>query len=207
MLHDGAMATHGAALHHTVAGPVRTRVVQIPRSMTPIRRGSYRSTVAARLAGSRHRCANPAAREGTPRCVCRASALRLWVPCSSRASASPRTRNACSLGSFLLDGQEYTVSSSTMPPMRTLATRCAPRPPASARCAPPSSKPTPNRGRAINVPAGTFTLSLAGATENLSATGDIDIVGDLDLVGAGSSSTTISAAGLGRSRPGRRLVA
>jgi len=48
----------------------------------------------------------------------------------------------------------------------------------------------------INVPAGTYTLSLPGATEDLSATGDLDIVGDVNLIGAGSSLTTVSATDL-----------
>jgi uncharacterized repeat protein (TIGR01451 family) len=50
----------------------------------------------------------------------------------------------------------------------------------------------------ITLPAGTYTLSIAGAGENLSATGDLDINGSLTINGAGSGSTTINAGGLDR---------
>jgi len=48
----------------------------------------------------------------------------------------------------------------------------------------------------LYLPAGTYTLSLPGATEDLSATGDLDIVVYLNLVGAGSSLTTVSSTDL-----------
>ena len=50
----------------------------------------------------------------------------------------------------------------------------------------------------INLGAGTFTLSIAGAGEDAAATGDLDITGDLTIIGAGSSSTVIDAADLDR---------
>lgn len=37
----------------------------------------------------------------------------------------------------------------------------------------------------INIPAGTYTLTLAGANENVAMTGDLDIRGDLTIIGAG----------------------
>src|SRR2546422_794439 len=48
----------------------------------------------------------------------------------------------------------------------------------------------------INLPAGTYTLALAGAGEDHAATGDLDIKGDLTISGAGAEQTTIDAAGL-----------
>ncbi|MBL8093462.1 MAG: right-handed parallel beta-helix repeat-containing protein, partial [Anaerolineales bacterium] len=50
----------------------------------------------------------------------------------------------------------------------------------------------------ITLPAGTFTLSLAGINENAAATGDLDIVDDLTLVGDSTATTIIDAAGLDR---------
>ncbi len=49
----------------------------------------------------------------------------------------------------------------------------------------------------IDLPAGTYTLSLAGANEDGAATGDLDISGDLTLVGAGAQASIIEASGLG----------
>src|SRR3990167_10597162 len=43
----------------------------------------------------------------------------------------------------------------------------------------------------ITVPAGTYTLSIVGAGEDLNATGDLDITGDLTINGAGDTSTII----------------
>lgn len=45
----------------------------------------------------------------------------------------------------------------------------------------------------ITIPAGTYTLSIAGANENAAATGDLDILQSMSLVGAGSGSTIIQA--------------
>lgn len=50
----------------------------------------------------------------------------------------------------------------------------------------------------ITLPAGTFTLSLAGTGENAAATGDLDIVDDLNLVGDSTDTTIIDVAGLDR---------
>ena len=52
----------------------------------------------------------------------------------------------------------------------------------------------------INLPAGTYTLSLAGRNENAGATGDLDILADgtLTIVGAGEGTTTIDGAGIDR---------
>lgn len=47
----------------------------------------------------------------------------------------------------------------------------------------------PNR---ILLPAGTFSLSRAGAEENANSTGDLDITDDLIIDGAGSTATTIT---------------
>jgi hypothetical protein len=46
--------------------------------------------------------------------------------------------------------------------------------------------------------AGTYTLSLAGASENASATGDLDVTDDLTIQGAGAGVTTIDANQLDR---------
>jgi hypothetical protein len=51
---------------------------------------------------------------------------------------------------------------------------------------------------AVFVPAGTYTLSIAGAAEDLAATGDLDIRNPLILAGAGASATTIDAGGIDR---------
>jgi uncharacterized repeat protein (TIGR01451 family)/CSLREA domain-containing protein len=50
----------------------------------------------------------------------------------------------------------------------------------------------------INLPAGTYTLSIAGAGEDANQTGDLDILEDLTIVGAGASSTVIDADGIDR---------
>jgi len=49
----------------------------------------------------------------------------------------------------------------------------------------------------VTLPAGTFTLTIIGALEDLCATGDLDVTDDLEIVGSGSSATIISANGLG----------
>lgn len=48
----------------------------------------------------------------------------------------------------------------------------------------------------ILLAAGTYELSIAGADENLSETGDLDVLESVEIVGAGSSSTTIDANGI-----------
>ena len=45
----------------------------------------------------------------------------------------------------------------------------------------------------ITIPAGTYTLSIAGANENAAATGDLDITDSVTLNGAGSANTIIQA--------------
>lgn len=50
----------------------------------------------------------------------------------------------------------------------------------------------------ITVPAGTYTLTIAGSGEDLNATGDLDITGDLTINGAGNTSTTIDGGGIDR---------
>src|SRR5262245_44034272 len=50
----------------------------------------------------------------------------------------------------------------------------------------------------INVPAGTYTLSIPGPLEDEAATGDLDITADLTLTGAGAESTIIDGGGLDR---------
>jgi uncharacterized repeat protein (TIGR01451 family)/CSLREA domain-containing protein len=49
----------------------------------------------------------------------------------------------------------------------------------------------------INVPAGTYTLTIVGADEHVAAMGDLDITDDLTIVGAGSGTTIIQAGTLG----------
>lgn len=46
-------------------------------------------------------------------------------------------------------------------------------------------------GAVINLPAGKYKLTLAGASEDASATGDLDITGDVTINGAGSATTII----------------
>jgi CSLREA domain-containing protein len=50
----------------------------------------------------------------------------------------------------------------------------------------------------ITLPAGTYTLTIAGAGEDSNATGDLDITSDITINGAGADSTVISANGLDR---------
>ena len=45
-------------------------------------------------------------------------------------------------------------------------------------------------GDTINLPAGTYTLTITGANENLGATGDLDITKNLTITGAGAAATT-----------------
>jgi CSLREA domain-containing protein len=49
----------------------------------------------------------------------------------------------------------------------------------------------------IILPAGTYTLTIAGAGEDGALTGDLDITSDLTLTGAGADVTTINGGGLG----------
>ncbi len=49
----------------------------------------------------------------------------------------------------------------------------------------------------ITVPAGTYTLTIAGAGEDLAATGDLDITSNLTITGAGAGSTIIQAGTIG----------
>lgn len=51
---------------------------------------------------------------------------------------------------------------------------------------------------AITVPAGVYTLSIAGASEDASATGDLDIIGNLTINGANAATTIIDGADLDR---------
>jgi len=50
----------------------------------------------------------------------------------------------------------------------------------------------------IDVPAGTYTLAIAGSGEDASATGDLDISADLTITGAGAATTIIDGADLDR---------
>lgn len=45
----------------------------------------------------------------------------------------------------------------------------------------------------VNVPAGTYTLSIEGAGEQANATGDLDITEEVDIVGAGARTTKVDA--------------
>jgi hypothetical protein len=51
---------------------------------------------------------------------------------------------------------------------------------------------------AVAVPAGTFTLALAGPREDLAATGDLDVRDALTITGSGSAATILDAAMLDR---------
>jgi CSLREA domain-containing protein len=50
----------------------------------------------------------------------------------------------------------------------------------------------------IQLPAGTYTLSIPGANEDAAATGDLDITGNLTLQGAGANATIVDGAKLDR---------
>jgi CSLREA domain-containing protein len=50
----------------------------------------------------------------------------------------------------------------------------------------------------ITVPAGTYTLSIAGAGENAAATGDLDVTQDVSITGAGMGVTIVDANNLDR---------
>ena len=50
----------------------------------------------------------------------------------------------------------------------------------------------------ITVPAGSYTLGIAGAGEDLAATGDLDVTADVTITGAGTSFTVVDAASLDR---------
>jgi CSLREA domain-containing protein len=50
----------------------------------------------------------------------------------------------------------------------------------------------------ITRPAGTYTLSIAGAGEDLAATGDLDIVGDVTINGAGAGTTIVDGGAIDR---------
>ncbi|HSP55757.1 MAG TPA: CSLREA domain-containing protein [Dehalococcoidia bacterium] len=50
----------------------------------------------------------------------------------------------------------------------------------------------------ITLPAGTYTLGIGGADEDVSATGDLDITGDLTINGAGAGTTTVDGGGIDR---------
>ncbi|MCP5104613.1 MAG: hypothetical protein GY950_14600 [bacterium] len=49
----------------------------------------------------------------------------------------------------------------------------------------------------IYLPGGTYTLTIAGADENLNATGDLDIYSDITIQGAGAGSTIVQAGTIG----------
>ena len=58
---------------------------------------------------------------------------------------------------------------------------------------------TPGSGAdTITLPAGTYTLSIAGAGEDANATGDLDITDDLTIIGANARLTIIDGNGLDR---------
>ena len=50
----------------------------------------------------------------------------------------------------------------------------------------------------IEVPAGTYTLTIVGAGEDAAATGDLDINGDLTIIGAGAATTIVDGNALDR---------
>ena len=50
----------------------------------------------------------------------------------------------------------------------------------------------------INLPAGIYTLSIAGVGEDANATGDLDITGDLTINGAGNTSSIIDGGAIDR---------
>jgi hypothetical protein len=57
---------------------------------------------------------------------------------------------------------------------------------------------TPTKADTIVLPAGNYTLTLAGASEDACLSGDLDISGPLTISGPGASSTVIDGGGLDR---------
>ncbi len=55
-----------------------------------------------------------------------------------------------------------------------------------------------NTSEIINVPAGTYTLTISGSNEDASATGDLDIVYSTTIQGSGATTTVINGQGLDR---------
>ena len=53
-------------------------------------------------------------------------------------------------------------------------------------------------GDTINLAAGTYTLSRAGANENLASTGDLDVLRNVTIIGTGAGTTTINGNGIDR---------
>lgn len=53
-------------------------------------------------------------------------------------------------------------------------------------------------GNTINIPAGTYTLTVPGAGEDAAATGDLDVLQPTAIAGAGAGATTINANGIDR---------
>jgi CSLREA domain-containing protein len=62
----------------------------------------------------------------------------------------------------------------------------------------PGECPAGSGADTITLPAGTYTLFIAGAREDQNTTGDLDLRSNITLTGAGAASTTIDAAGLDR---------
>lgn len=58
--------------------------------------------------------------------------------------------------------------------------------------------PAGNGSDRINLPAGTYILTLAGTNEDAAQTGDLDVTADLIIVGAGRTNTAIDGNGLDR---------
>ena len=54
----------------------------------------------------------------------------------------------------------------------------------------------------INVPAGTYTLTISGAGEDAAATGDLDLTDSVTISGAGAGVSIIDASGLDRALHG-----
>src|SRR5579862_2370328 len=50
----------------------------------------------------------------------------------------------------------------------------------------------------VNLPAGTYTLTIPGTDEDMSASGDLDITDDLTIIGAGQRSTIVDGNGTDR---------
>src|SRR5581483_10521546 len=53
-------------------------------------------------------------------------------------------------------------------------------------------------GQSISLPAGTFTLTRAGANDDLGLTGDLDVLTPLTIAGAGVGSTILDGGGIDR---------
>jgi hypothetical protein len=108
---------------------------------------------------------------------------------SSGQSTNDATINVTANAPDVLDGADGKCS------LREAITNINNRATTYADCAPTRAYGTNDK---IFIPAGTYTTTIAGAKEDMNATGDYDILKSVVIVGAGAGSTTINGGGLDR---------